>query len=178
MKTQCCEKCGHANGIGIWLCYNSSCPCHLKESKYKVDVAVIEEEFKRNHPTQESKEYILSTQCPPNKLPKESKEEHKCKEKYVWDCPICCEKVNTPTQEPMEWDEQIKYQLARGGCNVLFEPIKEIVLNQIKQAEERERERILDLTYYKNDEGVKEIEDGEYYIRVDDIITLINQNNE
>ena len=64
----------------------------------------------------------------------------------------------TKPQEPMEWRKSFRNKFGR------------FYISQNKQAEERERNRILDLTYYKNDDGVKEIEKGKYYIKVDDII--------
>jgi len=40
------------------------------------------------------------------------------------------------------------------------------------------REKVKELTYYHNDEGVKEIENGVNYVRLDDVLSLLETNQE
>jgi hypothetical protein len=165
-SNECCERCElkyEDEEFGIKKsCIDKTCPCHTKENK---------EEWRDIY-----NEAIDGFTC------------IFCKENPAnyWryakngDLECICNECKTPTQEPMEWERELRKKFVTrcsdgdllGGKN--DDDGKEVkrlinfVKFQIKQAEERERARIIKLIKGK----------GLHLGYANNIITLINQNNE
>jgi hypothetical protein len=119
--------------------------------------------------------------------PKESMEEENQRELGVVLNSLC----NLTPQEPMEWESELKIIF---NTDMLFVDIKHLIEAQIKQAEERERERIVkEIEKLKEDWKATEGYGSEEELgfqkgisaqiklknrEIEELITLINKNNE
>lgn len=89
-------------------------------------------------------------------------------------------------QKESEWEEEFDAEFSPEnhwqGDQWVTDKLKAFISKSIAKAVEAERERIdeeiSELPYLRNDEGVKELEEGVSYIEVKKVIPIINPSKE
>lgn len=75
-----------------------------------------------------------------------------------------------------DWEKEMAIELMLAGCRVASEIT---LIDKINQKIQQEREEIIrkleELSWYRNDDGMKELEENTDYIKVSEVIEIIKK---